>query len=97
MIELEQQFIGLKYMLEGGGAEALWHIDTHHALVRWHLAIAGGIAGFSRLITYLQCFDNNCTSTVVRCFYQSTGQYGFPSLVRSDRGGENYLDSVLMS
>ena len=54
------------------GANALWHIDTHHSLVRWRLVIAGRIDGFSRLITYLQCFDNNRASTVVQCFYQST-------------------------
>ena len=28
-------------------ANALWHIDTHHSLVRWRLVIAGGIDGFS--------------------------------------------------
>ena len=78
------------------GANALWHIDTHHSLIRWRLVIAGGIDGYSRLISYLQCFDNNRASTVVQCFYQSTRQYGFPSRVRSDRGGENYLVSVLM-
>ena len=78
------------------GANALWHIDTHHSLVRWRLVIAGGIDGYSRLITYLQCFDNNRATTVVQCFFQGTRQYGFPSRVRSDRGGENYLVSVLM-
>ena len=78
------------------GANALWHIDTHHSLVRWCLVIAGGIDGYSCLITYLWCFDNNRAGTVVQCFYQSTQEYGFPSRVRSDRGGENYLVSVLM-
>ena len=78
------------------GANALWHIDTHHSLIRWRLVIAGGIDGYSRLITYLQCFDNNQASTVVQCFYEGTREYGFPSRVRSDRGGENYLVSVLM-
>ena len=78
------------------GANALWHIDTHHSLVRWRLVVAGGIDGYSRLITYLQCFNNNRAITVVQCFYEGTRQYGFPSRVRSDRGGENYLVSVLM-
>ena len=78
------------------GANALWHIDTHHSLVRWRLVVAGGIDGYSRLITYLQCLNNNRASTVVECFYQSTRHYGFPSRVRSDRGGENNLVSVLM-
>ena len=78
------------------GANALWHIDTHHSLVRWRLVVAGGIDGYSHLITYLQCFNNNRASTVVQCFYEGTRQYGFPSRVRSDRGGENYLVSILM-
>jgi len=48
------------------GANALWHIDTHYSLVRWRLVIAGGIDGYSRLITYLQCFGNNQASTVLQ-------------------------------
>ena len=78
------------------GANALWHIDTHHSLVRWRLVVAGGIDDYFRLITYLQCLNNNRASTIVQCFYEGTRQYGFPSRVRSDRGGENYLISVLM-
>lgn len=31
------------------GASQLWHIDTNHKLVRWHIVIFGGIDGFSRL------------------------------------------------
>ena len=50
------------------GANALWH----HSLVRWRLVVAGGIDGYSRLITYLQCFNNNRASTVVQCFYEGT-------------------------
>lgn len=75
-------------------ANALWHIDTHHSLVRW------GIDSFSRLITYSQWFENNRdrANTIVQCFYpgfyQSTWQYG---KVRSDRGGVIILSSVLMS
>lgn len=35
-------------------------------------------------------------SRVVQCIYQSTREYGFPSCVRLDSGGQNYLVSVLM-
>ena len=31
------------------GANALWHLDTHHSLVRWRLVVAGGINSYSRL------------------------------------------------
>ena len=79
------------------GANALWHIETYHSSVRLRMIIAGGINGYSRLITYgVTCFDNNRAITIVQCFYQSTQEYGFLSRVRSDRGGENYLVSVLM-
>ena len=47
---------------------ALWHIDGYHALVRWKLIIHGGINGFSRLIVYLGCSPNNCSSTVFNLF-----------------------------
>lgn len=47
-------------------------------------------------MTYLSCTNNNRASPVVQHFYQATRSYGFPSRVRSDRGGENYLVAVLM-
>lgn len=31
----------------------LWHIDSHHKLIRWRFVIHGAIDGFSRAITYL--------------------------------------------
>lgn len=78
------------------GANALWHIDTHHSLIRWRFVIAGGIDGYSRVVTYLHCCTNNKASTVVQLFYKATREYGFPSRVRSDRGGENCLVATLM-
>lgn len=41
------------------GPNYLWHIDTNHKLVRWRIVIVGGIDGFSRLVTFLKCTDNN--------------------------------------
>ena len=70
------------------GANALWHIDTHHSLVRWRLVIAGGIDGYSRLITYLHCFDNNQASTVLQCLALRAGsRLGFMHEMR-DASGE---------
>ena len=54
------------------GANALWQIDTHRSLVLWHLVVAGRIDGYSHLITYLQGFNNNRTSTMVQHFYKGT-------------------------
>ncbi|CAC5389666.1 unnamed protein product [Mytilus coruscus] len=55
----------------------LWHIDSNYKLVRWRFIILGGIDGFSRLIMYLHCRDNNTSRATVL------------SRVRSDKGLEN--------
>ena len=73
------------------GANSLWHIDGHHSLIRWRLVIHGGIDGFSRMVVYLKCSNNNRSSTVMTEFYNATVTYGIPSRVRSDKGGENIL------
>lgn len=72
-------------------SNSLWHIDGHHSLIRWRMVIRGGIDGYSRMIVYLQCASNNRSIIVYRLFKQATEQFGIPSRVRSDKGGENML------
>ena len=67
----------------------LWHIDGLHCLIRWKMVIHGGIDGFSRRIVYLNISDNNRAATVYAYFYRAVMECGWPSHVRSDKGGEN--------
>ncbi len=52
--------------------------------------IHGGIDGYSRLMVYCKCSNNNRASTVLGCFAAAVEQFGLPSRVRCDHGTENY-------
>ena len=60
-----------------------------HCLIRWRIVVHGGIDGYSRRIVYLQASDNNKATTVVCLFLNAVHECGWPSRVRSDKGGEN--------
>lgn len=68
---------------------ALWHFDGNHKLIRWRFVVHGCVDGFSRIPVYLTCRTNNRASTVLHSFIGAVRQWGLPSRVRSDRGGEN--------
>jgi len=65
-------------------------IDGHHKLVQWRFVTHCGIDGYSRLVVYLKCSNNNTASTVYNLFLEAVDLYGLPSRVRSDQGTENY-------
>ena len=58
--------------------------------------IRGGIDGYSRLIMFLKASTNNCASTVLSAFTSAIEEFGLPSQVRVDRGGENSMIAQYM-
>ena len=65
----------------------MWHIDGNHKLIKYRFVIHGAIDGYSRMIMYLSCCDNNRASTVLSCFSKAVQENGLPTHVRSDLGG----------
>ncbi len=55
-------------------------------LGRWRIVTHGAVDGYSRLIVFLQCSNNNRSSTVLSYFLEV---YSCMDYIRTDRGGEN--------
>ena len=53
------------------------------------MVIHGAIDGYSRLIVYLKCCNNNLAETVLDLFLKAVQACGCPLRVRGDRGVEN--------
>ena len=75
----------------------LWHIDTNMKLRHWRMCIHGCVDGYSRVITFLRVNNNNRADTVLQCFISATREWGVPSRVRADLGGENVAVADFMN
>lgn len=69
----------------------LFSIDGHHKSIHWRIVTHGAIDGYSRMVVYLQCCGNNQANSVYMLFLKAVEEFGLPSRVRSDLGGENYM------
>ena len=78
------------------GPNSVWHLDGYHKLIRWGIVIHGAVDGYSRLPLYLKASSNNKASTVLTWFLEAVREYGLPSRVRCDKGGENTMVSQFM-
>ena len=57
------------------------------SLLQWRFVVHWGIDGYSRVV-YLACSTNNKAVTVYKLFRKAVEEFGCPSCVRSDKGGE---------
>ena len=64
---------------------------------RWGISTHGCIDGHSRVITFLNADTNNRAGTVLKHLIEACKQYGTPSRIRSDKGGENVMVALFMN
>ena len=78
------------------GPHHLWHMDGYHKLNKFHLVIHAAVDGFTRLCTFARCNDNNEAATVKQDFLVGVEEFGCPSRIRTDKGGENVEVGIWM-
>lgn len=71
-------------------------VSILHLFFRWRIVIHGAFDGFSGQVTFLEASDNNRSNTVMGTIVRAVDQYGVPSRIRCDRGGENNAVCLFM-
>ncbi|KAL8283266.1 hypothetical protein RQP46_006044 [Phenoliferia psychrophenolica] len=71
------------------GPNSVWHHDGQHELVLFGIVVHAFVDGFTRLVTCIRASSNNRADTVLEIFLEGVDEYGIPSRLRGDRGGEN--------
>ena len=93
-------------------SNAVWHLDGLHKLIQYGFVIHGTVDGHDHVVSKtavvyqsltlflqvvgLRASTSNTASTVLSLFLNSIEEYGCPSQVRGDRGGENINVAVWM-
>ncbi|CAJ0826156.1 4339_t:CDS:2 [Entrophospora sp. SA101] len=90
----------IKYNLARGNKDLFFfEISSVYGLYQNEelLILSGvGIDGYSQMITFCNCSSNNKSITVLTQFQKGIEQFGIPSRVRADHGGENALVKQFM-
>ena len=95
-VELRSRSVLHRRVYRVKSPNSLWHLDGYHKLIRWNIVIHGAIDGYSRLIMFLKASSNNYASTVFTGFKSAINEFGLPSRIRIDRGGENVMVTRFM-
>lgn len=53
-----------------------------------------GIDGYSRMIVFMVCYDNNRATTMYEAFLEGVQSFSLPSRVCCDQGGETNREVV---
>ena len=93
-------------------SNAIWHLDGLHKLIQYGLVIHGTVDGHDHVVSEyidenllhlivvqvvgLCVSESNSASTVLLLFLSSISEFGCPSCVHGDRGGENIDVAVWM-
>ena len=60
------------------------------------MVLHGAIDGYSRLVVFLHCSNKNRAETVLQLFMKAVTEFGLPSRLRTDKGGENTAAALYM-